>query len=290
MTRRVLPVLVAAILFVPTDGLAQQVPWPFPGVPNPFLPAPSAPAPSAPATPGTAPAPVAATGGSPVVLELFTSRDCAACESAEYEVDHLLKDRQVPGVRLIALGFHVEFLGGTSTTDPYVLPASTRRQELYDSARGRVYTPQAIVDGDREFLGSEDATARSAITNAARQPKVSVEVTRAARWAGPTSLAISMRYGASPGRRPATITAVLAESGLLDIHHGGQTEYDRKPLAPVVRAVQEVGAASPAGGVAEATLAIPAGAVRANVTAVVLLQDSSNHHVLGVGTLPAGVL
>jgi hypothetical protein len=197
-----------------------------------------------------------------------------------------LVTQPVQGARLIPLAYHVEFYGGASTTDPYVLPAATRRQQTYDSVRGRVYTPQGIVDGDREFIGSEDGTARSAIAAAARQPKVSVEVSRAPRLVGPAALALSIRY-ASAGRRTATITAVLSESGLVEIQHGGLTDYDRKPLAPVVRTLQEVGAASPGGGTVETTMAIPAGAVRANLTAVVLLQDSATHHVLGAGTLSA---
>jgi hypothetical protein len=183
----------------------------------------------------------------------------------------------------------VEFYGGATTTDPYVLPAATKRQQTYDAARGRVYTPQAIVDGDREFTGSEDGTARTAIAAAARQSKVNVEVSRAPRLVGPTTLALSIRYGGS-GRRAATITAVLTESSLVEIHHGGLTDYDRKPLAPVVRSIQDVGSASPGGGTVETTLTIPAGAVRANVTAVVLLQDASSHHILGAGTLAAGIL
>ena len=284
MTLRLLPVLVALSILVPTDVFAQPVsPWIIPGIPNPFLPAPT---PSA--APSAAPQAPAPASGPPVVFELFTSRDCAACESAEYEAIRLVT-QPVAGARLIPLAYHVEFYGGATTTDPYVLPAATRRQQTYDSARGRVYTPQAIVDGDREFTGSEDGTARTAIAAAARQSKVNVEVSRAPRLVGPTALALSIRYGGS-GRRAATITAVLTESSLVEIHHGGLTDYDRKPLAPVVRSIQEVGSASPGGGTIEATMTIPAGAVRANLTAVVLLQDASSHHILGAGTLAAGIL
>jgi len=288
MTNRMLAALAALVIVVPTDVLAQQAPWVWP-FPNPLQPTPPAPAPSPAAAPSATQVPtLTAPSGSPVVFELFTSRDCAACESAEYTANRLVA-QPVAGARLIPLAYHVEFYGGASTTDPYVLPAATRRQQTYDAARGRVYTPQAIVDGDREFTGSEDTTARTAIAAAARLSKVNVEVSRAPRLVGPTSLALSVRYGGS-GRRSATITAVLTESSLVEIHHGGLTDYDRKPLAPVVRSIQEVGPASPGGGTVETTLAIPAGAVRANLTAVVVLQDASSHHILGAGTLAAGSL
>lgn len=287
MTFRLLAILAVGSILVPTDALAQPGwgPWVIPGIPNPFEPAPSpAPTPGATTSP---PLPAPLSTGTPVVLELFTSRDCAACESAEYAVNRLAA-QPVPGTRLIPLAFHVEFYGGSSTTDPYVLPAATQRQQTYDSARGRVYTPQAIVDGDREFTGSEDATARTAIAAAAQLPKINVDVSRAVRFVAPTSVALSIRYGGSRGRRT-SLTAVLAESNLVETHHGGHTDYDRTPLVPVVRGVQAVGNASPQGGTAEVTLAIPTGAVRSNLTAVVLLQDAGNHHVLGVGTMPLGL-
>ena len=298
---RLLGPLLAMSLVMPADVLAQQppapppvAPWGMPGLPfqfpNPFpQPAPSQGAPSIPGFPVLPSAPIAQ-AGSPVVLELFTSMDCAMCEDAEYEMNRLMTTQPVAGVRLIPLAYHVEFYGGTSGTDPYVLPASTARQQEYDSARGRVYTPQAIVDGDHEFTGSNDSAARTAIAAAAMQRKVSVDVSRAARFVGPTQLALSVRYGASGGRGRTTLTAVLVENGLLELHHGGHTDYDRVKLTPVVRSMQVIGSASAGGGSLEATVAIPPAAVRANVTAVVLLQDAATHHVLGVGTLPAGVL
>ena len=292
MTVRRLTVLVMASLLLPSDVLAGgqgQVPPQQPGwgpwvIPNPFQPLPLPALPEAPpmALPSAVPA------GAPVVLELFTSEDCAACESAEFEIRRLMT-QPVAGARLIPLAFHVEFYGGSASTDPYVLPAATRRQQTYDAARGRVYTPQAIVDGDTEFGGADDARARAAITAATRQPKGSGEVSRGVRLVGPAALALSVRYAGS-GRRGATLSVALAEGGLELLHHGGLTAYDRTPLTPVVRALQELGAASPSGGSLETTVAIPPGAVRSNVTAVVLLQDASSHRILGVGTLPAGVL
>ncbi len=289
-------VLLSAVLALstaPSDVGAQQQPpqtpwspWILPGIPNPFpVPLPGS---AAPASPFPIPIPpVAAPAAAPVVLELFTNKDCSACESAEYTMKRLA-DQPVAGATLIRIAYHVSFVEGAGT-DPYVLQAATQRQQSYDAARGRTYTPQAIVDGDREFVGSEDETARAAIAAAARQPKVSVDVTRSARFVGPGALAISIRYG-SMGARRAGLTLVLTEKGLLDIHHGGLIEYDRRPLAPIVRSMQELGVASPGGGATEATVTLPAGTVRANLTAVVLLSDTTNHHILGAGAVEAGIL
>ena len=288
MARSMVGVFGLAGLLFPAAVLAQQpqpLPWPFPGVPNPSqVPAPT-PGPTPSPVPVPQPVPASQAAGIPVVFEVFTSLDCGACESAEYTVNRFAVPQAVPGAWVIPLAFHVEFYGGSTTTDPYVLPASTRRQQTYDSARGRVYTPQGIVDGDREFIASEDGTARTAIAAAARQRKIGVDVTRSSRNVSPGSAALSIRFGGSATRRPATVTVVLAEKGLLLLHHGGKIDYDRVPLVPVVRSVTEVGTASPAGGALEATVPIPAVAVRANLTAVVLLEDASSHHIVGVAVV-----
>jgi hypothetical protein len=259
-------------------------PWVIPPIANPFG-----------QPPATAPPPTAApaatlAAGAPVVVELFTNNDCPACDAAESELNRLATTQPVPGARVIPLAFHVDFYGGATKSDPYVLPAATQRQQTYDAARGRVYTPQAIVDGDREFNGSEDATARSAVAAAVLRPKVGVAVSRSARVVAPPWLPVSIRYGAAGAgvRAGVTLTAVVTESGIVVNLPQSEGSGGRTLMAPIVRSIQEVGSASLGGGAAEANVAIPAGAVGANLTVVVLLEEASTHHVVGVGTMAAG--
>ncbi|MGH7297844.1 MAG: DUF1223 domain-containing protein, partial [Polyangiaceae bacterium] len=234
------------------------------------------------------PAPAAATGA-PVVYELFTNNDCPSCDSAESELNRLASTQPVAGARVVPLAFHVDFYGGTTKNDPFVLAAATQRQQTYDAARGRVYTPQAIVDGDREFTGWEDGTARSAIAAAAKHPKAGVAVFRSARVLAPPWLPVSIRYGsAAMVARGVTLTALLTESGIVVNLPQSERGGGHTLMAPVVRSIQEVGGASLGGGAAEATLAVPVGAVRSNLVVVVLLQDAGSHHVLGVGTMGPG--
>jgi len=288
-------VLVGAVLFPPPLLAAQGaapppwapwVPWLYPSA------APSQPV-APPVSPSASPAvaPAAVPSGVPVVLELFTSVDCPACESAEYEVNRLATTQPVAGARILPLAFHVEFYGGTSNNDPYVLAAGTRRQSDYDAARGRVYTPQAIVDGDHEFIGSQDSTARSSVAAAARQPKITVEVARSPRFAAPGSLPVVIRYGRAPGgHRGLSVAVILTESNLVfERRRADGAEGERTPLAPVVRSIQEVGSASPGGGSAEATVSIPVTSARGNLTVVALLQESGTRHIVGAGTMPAGI-
>jgi hypothetical protein len=80
------------------------------------------------------------------------------------------------------------------------------------------------------------------------------------------------------------LTAVLTERGIVVNFPQSETSGGPTLMAPIVRGIQELGAASPGGGAAEATLAIPPNAVRANLSVVVLLEEASTHHVIGVGT------
>lgn len=100
----------------------------------------------------------------PVVVELFTSQSCSSCPPA----DALLRElSHRPDV--VALGFHISYWDRLGWKDPLSSEASTERQKTY--ARrfngGQVYTPQIVVDGASEMVGS-DRTAVLAALRAAR--------------------------------------------------------------------------------------------------------------------------
>ncbi len=88
----------------------------------------------------------------PAVLELFTSEGCSSCPPAEAFLGELAKRPDV-----LALAFHVDYWDGLGWRDRFALAASTERQRLYAKNLGSfsVYTPQLIVDGSHDFVGSD---------------------------------------------------------------------------------------------------------------------------------------
>jgi hypothetical protein len=88
----------------------------------------------------------------PMVLELFTSQGCSSCPPAEAYIQEL---SHRPGV--LPLAFHVDYWDGLGWRDRFANPAFTQRQRTYAGAlpRGGLYTPQAVIDGIREFVGSD---------------------------------------------------------------------------------------------------------------------------------------
>jgi hypothetical protein len=100
----------------------------------------------------------------PVVVELFTSQGCSDCPPA----DALLRQVKATDVDILALDLHVTYWDDAAWKDPFSLQAATDLQDHYASLRGgtEVYTPEAVVDGKAQFVGSNTATMAAAISRA----------------------------------------------------------------------------------------------------------------------------
>lgn len=87
----------------------------------------------------------------PVVAELFTSQSCSSCPPADEVLGELAAFDNV-----IALGCHVTYWDHLNWKDTLSLPACTERQRAYarEKGSGRVYTPQMVINGRAEFVGS----------------------------------------------------------------------------------------------------------------------------------------
>jgi hypothetical protein len=102
----------------------------------------------------------------PVVAELFTSEGCSSCPPADAVLTDLARTR--PDV--LALAFHVTYWDRLGWPDPYAFAAATDRQRAYAAALGleSIYTPQMVVDGTRDVVGSDREGVATALADAAR--------------------------------------------------------------------------------------------------------------------------
>jgi hypothetical protein len=89
------------------------------------------------------------------VVELFTSEGCSSCPPADAAVAKLINDFPE---KVYVLGFHVDYWDHLGWKDNYSSEKYSERQEHYANVfhLNSVYTPQAIVNGAREFVGSDE--------------------------------------------------------------------------------------------------------------------------------------
>src|SRR2546428_1821955 len=109
------------------------------------------------------------------VVELFTSQGCSSCPPADKIVGELAKDPNV-----IALSMPIDYWDYLGWKDTLADSRFSARQKAYSHARGdrNLYTPQAIVNGSVQVIGSDLASIESAIKNTSKAEGVmSVPVT-----------------------------------------------------------------------------------------------------------------
>ncbi len=106
-----------------------------------------------------------------VLVELFTSEGCSSCPSAEKALA-ALRIEPPPGARIIPLELHVDYWDYIGHADRYARAEYTDRQRRYQAALGAssIYTPQAVVDGRAELVGSKKNLLASVISEASRRP------------------------------------------------------------------------------------------------------------------------
>jgi hypothetical protein len=114
----------------------------------------------------------------PVLVELFTSEGCSSCPPADALLSRLEKTQPIPGAEIIALSEHVDYWNRLGWRDPYSSVEFSERQNRYSNAfeTDEVFTPQMIVDGRVQFVGSNESDARKAIADAVSHPKASVMI------------------------------------------------------------------------------------------------------------------
>jgi hypothetical protein len=103
---------------------------------------------------------VAQAGEPRAVLELFTSQGCSSCPPADRLVGQFANDPSV-----VALSVPIDYWDYLGWRDTLAKPAHSARQRAYARARGdgQVYTPQIVVNGSADALGSDQAAIERAI-------------------------------------------------------------------------------------------------------------------------------
>lgn len=119
----------------------------------------------------------------PILVELFTSEGCSDCPPADSFLKTLDTTQPVAGAQLIVLEEHVDYWDDQGWRDPFSSHKFTERQEDYVGRMhlASAYTPQMVVDGAYQFVGSNQRTAAKAFENARSSQKAGVRISSLSR-------------------------------------------------------------------------------------------------------------
>jgi hypothetical protein len=114
-----------------------------------------------------------------VLVELFTSEGCSSCPPADDLLTDVIRNQPVANVTIVGFGEHVDYWDNLGWRDVFSAPAFTARQSDYEVQvfhTGSIYTPQAVIDGRIQVVGSDSAALRRAVANAAKSAKASISL------------------------------------------------------------------------------------------------------------------
>ena len=158
----------------------------------------------------------------PVLVELFTSEGCSSCPPADDVLTKLDSQQPIKEAEIIILSEHVDYWNYLGWKDPYSSAQSSARQKEYAAVFGKrgVYTPQVVINGRAEVVGSDERGIRREIQKAARPGTASVNATiQGIDSNGYATVAIKANRGSGEA---ANVWIVITESGLSNAVKNGE--------------------------------------------------------------------
>jgi hypothetical protein len=206
----------------------------------------------------------------------------------------LVGEQPLANVEVAGLGEHVDYWDNLGWRDPYSSAGFSQRQSQY-SARvfhgGSIYTPQIVIDGRYEAVGSDVAAVRAAIVKAAAAQKVGVRV--AASPEGDGQIRVRVALDPPPGYRlpeRADVVVALAEDGITDDVTRGENSGRRLTHSAVVHSLTSIGsiAGPDATFTADTTLSRGRRWKLDALRVVGFLQARDSRTILGAGSAAVG--
>jgi len=223
-------------------------------------------------------------GPTPVLVELFTSEGCSSCPPADALLSQLGRMQPVHGAELIVLEEHVDYWDRLGWKDPFSSEGMTQRQSEYANAFGgqQVYTPQMVVDGRAEFVGSSERDAFGAVRTASETAKPAVKLA----WTPDGQLAVSIQQLTNATRGETSDIYLAVTEGMLqsNVQRGENSGRELKHDG-VVRQLIRTGKIKYGSPQVSSTFAIRTMPEwnRANLRAVIFVQEQNSRRVLAAG-------
>lgn len=215
----------------------------------------------------------------PVLAELFTSEGCNSCPPADLLLEVLHNEQPFDGVYVVTLSEHVTYWDHQGWKDPFGAPQFTTRQQQYGRRFNTesIFTPQLIVDGAREMVGSDKRAIAQALQDAGNTPKPELIV--AARIADGAIEVTASGAGLDAGKDGELWFAVAEDRLVVDVKRGENANRTLKHSG-VVRVLRSVGNADRP---ATTSIKFEPAWKRENLRIIAFVQSRKDRRVLSVG-------
>ncbi len=208
------------------------------------------------------------------IVELFTAEGCSSCPAADALLGEMTGILKKEGKNILPLSFHVDYWNNYGWVDPYSNETFTNRQKKYMSVLNlpQLYTPQAIVNGEYEFTGSNPFAFRENCLHACS------EVTEYAIDAGMQleNNKIHLRYALNKLPRHAVLNIALAEDHVERFIAAGENKNKTLQHTNVVRSFTTIEPAAKG----EYSMDVPSNFDVNGFSLIVYLQDQKSMKII----------
>ncbi len=209
------------------------------------------------------------------LVELFTSEGCSSCPSADELTARIQRENNDKPVYVLA--YHVDYWDRLGWKDSFSSPLWSQRQRQYATwmKKGNVYTPQVVVNGKTEFVGSDERSFRKALQQAfaSKSPELllSVEQLNATR--------ALIRTGYSPAKGTVLYVACVQKAASIRVSRG---ENAGRTLSHtnIVRSLQQVVPAN-----AKISIKLPPGFDPKSWEIIGFVQDIGNGAIISASSV-----
>ncbi|MEO5909623.1 MAG: DUF1223 domain-containing protein [Pelobium sp.] len=211
-----------------------------------------------------------------VLIELYTSEGCSSCPSA----DQLLKQirEEYKGKQVYVLAYHVDYWNRLGWKDKFSDHRFSERQSAYANnfRSSSVYTPQAVVNGKDEMVGSATGQLKNAINKYLNK---SSEIEFVAKVGNIGSSSMKVNFDLPAEAKNKNLIVNLVQKDVITNVKAGENGGRLLPHANVVRAYQSI---LVEGNQKLVTIELPEGFKKEDYELISFVQDKNQGTVLGV--------
>jgi hypothetical protein len=210
------------------------------------------------------------------VVELFTSEGCSSCPPADALIAKIQKESADKPVYVLA--FHVDYWNHLGWKDPFSSHDYSSRQYRYSKwlESSQVYTPQVIVNGRTEFVGSDEKSLRNAITAGLEKPAKAELSLNNVKVVGDKA---TVQYNAEGIANNSALLIALVEKNAVSKVKGGENGGRTLAHVQIVTQLKSIALKSNANGTE--SIALPHGFDPQKFELIAFVQNTSNGEITG---------